>query len=208
MIYDDEPDDAAADETPDDKPDDKPTTSRPTSRRRAGERAGRAGDEPSRAGRDSRTRRAAAKPSRRAGRAGAGKADEPEKPEKRRSRGLPELGAAAAQPGHRRRHRAGGGVGLRTFVVAPYYIPSASMEPTLHGCPRLQRRPRAGRQAVLPTSTIRDRGDIVVFDRPASWHGATDKRADQAGDRRARRHSCSCATARSTSTASCSTSRT
>lgn len=55
---------------------------------------------------------------------------------------------------------------LRTFVVSPYYIPSASMEPTLHGCPgcnddrilvdKISYRLHPPRQT-----------DIVVFDRPA-----------------------------------------
>ena len=58
---------------------------------------------------------------------------EEQKPHKRRARPA-ELGAAAAHIRHRDRHRAGRRVGLRTYVVAPYYVPSASMEPTLHGC--------------------------------------------------------------------------
>ena len=56
-------------------------------------------------------------------------------------------------------------VGLRTFVIASYYIPSASMEPTLHGC-----------QHCEPDLVVVDklsyrfgsvaRSDVVVFDRP------------------------------------------
>ncbi len=55
--------------------------------------------------------------------------------------------------------------GLRTFVVASYYIPSASMETTLHGCTNCQ-----------PDMVLVDklsyrfahvaRTDVVVFDRP------------------------------------------
>jgi len=54
---------------------------------------------------------------------------------------------------------------LRTFVIASYYIPSASMEPTLHGC-----------QHCEPDLVVVDklsyrfgsvgRSDVIVFDRP------------------------------------------
>jgi signal peptidase I len=56
-------------------------------------------------------------------------------------------------------------IGVRSFVVASYYIPSASMETTLHGCEHCQ-----------PDMVLVDklsyrfghvaRGDVVVFDRP------------------------------------------
>jgi signal peptidase I len=58
-----------------------------------------------------------------------------------------------------------GVIAVRTFVVASYYIPSGSMETTLHGCPGCQ-----------PDMVVVDklsyhllsvgRGDVVVFDRP------------------------------------------
>lgn len=57
---------------------------------------------------------------------------------------------------------------LRVFVVAPYYIPSASMEPTLHGCSGCNND-----HVLVDKITYRthdpQRGDIVVFNRPAAW---------------------------------------
>lgn len=57
---------------------------------------------------------------------------------------------------------------LRTLVVAPFYIPSASMEPTLHGCTS------CNDDHVLVDKVAYDlhgvhRGDVVVFDRPPTW---------------------------------------
>lgn len=56
-------------------------------------------------------------------------------------------------------------VAVRTYVVASFYIPSASMEPTLHGCPNCE-----------PDMVVVDklsfhfthlsRTDVVVFNRP------------------------------------------
>jgi signal peptidase I len=56
---------------------------------------------------------------------------------------------------------------IRPFVAEPFYIPSASMEPTLHGCP-----------GCVPDRVLVDklsyrfrspeRGEVVVFDRPAN----------------------------------------
>jgi signal peptidase I len=59
-------------------------------------------------------------------------------------------------------------IGVKTFLVQPFYIPSASMEKTLHGCPGC-----AG-DRILVNKTIyhvRDPkpGDIVVFKLPAAW---------------------------------------
>jgi signal peptidase I len=57
---------------------------------------------------------------------------------------------------------------LRAFVVAPYYIPSASMEPTLHGCPGCNND-----HVLVDKLSYRmhdvHRGDIVVFHRPKTW---------------------------------------
>jgi signal peptidase I len=54
---------------------------------------------------------------------------------------------------------------LRYFVVGHYYIPSASMEPTLHGCPGCN-----DDHVLVDKVSYRahppDPGDIVVFDRP------------------------------------------
>lgn len=56
-------------------------------------------------------------------------------------------------------------IGLRTFVIASYYIPSASMERTLHGCPGCQPD-----MVLVDKLTYRfrsiSRTDVVVFDRP------------------------------------------
>lgn len=56
---------------------------------------------------------------------------------------------------------------IRPFVAEPFYIPSASMEPTLHGC-----------DGCVPDRVLVDklsyrfrspeRGEVVVFDRPAN----------------------------------------
>ena len=62
---------------------------------------------------------------------------------------------------------------LRTYVVAPYYVPSASMEPTLHGCPGCNND-----HVLVEKLTYRfhdvQAGDIVVFNRPDNWHVPDD----------------------------------
>ena len=57
---------------------------------------------------------------------------------------------------------------VKTFVVQPFYIPSQSMERTLHGCPGC----RGDRILVnKPIYDFRDPhpGDIVVFHAPSGW---------------------------------------
>ena len=57
---------------------------------------------------------------------------------------------------------------LKTFVVQPFFIPSDSMERTLHGCTGC-----AGDRVIVnkPVYDFRDPrpGDIVVFSAPAGW---------------------------------------
>jgi signal peptidase I len=57
---------------------------------------------------------------------------------------------------------------LRTFVVSPYYIPSESMEPTLHGCGGCTDDHILVDKISYRTHDPRE-GDIVVFNRPATW---------------------------------------
>src|SRR5579875_2389073 len=58
---------------------------------------------------------------------------------------------------------------VKTFVVQPFYIPSQSMEQTLHGCPGC----RGDR--ILVSKLVYDfrnphPGDIVVFHAPPGWN--------------------------------------
>jgi len=57
---------------------------------------------------------------------------------------------------------------VKTFVVQPFYIPSQSMEKTLHGCPGC-----SGDRILVnkPIYDLRDPhpGDIVVFHAPTGW---------------------------------------
>jgi signal peptidase I len=57
---------------------------------------------------------------------------------------------------------------LKTFVVQPFYIPSQSMEQTLHGCPGC-----SGDRILVfkPIYHVRDPhpGDVVVFRAPQDW---------------------------------------
>ncbi len=62
---------------------------------------------------------------------------------------------------------------LRTFVVAPYFIPSASMEPTLHGCAGCNNDHVLVNKLSYRLHGIH-RGDVVVFKRPRTWN-VTDK---------------------------------
>jgi signal peptidase I len=57
---------------------------------------------------------------------------------------------------------------LRTYVVAPYYIPSASMEPTLHGCTGCNNDHVLVDKLSYKMHDIH-RGDVVVFHRPKAW---------------------------------------
>ncbi|TAM91626.1 MAG: signal peptidase I [Jatrophihabitans sp.] len=57
---------------------------------------------------------------------------------------------------------------LRSFVVAPYYIPSGSMEPTLHGCAGCNNDHVLVDKLSYRMHAIH-RGDIVVFTRPSTW---------------------------------------
>jgi signal peptidase I len=58
---------------------------------------------------------------------------------------------------------------VKTFVVQPFYIPSESMERTLHGCPGC-----SGDRILVnkPIFDLRDPhpGDIVVFNAPKDWN--------------------------------------
>jgi signal peptidase I len=58
---------------------------------------------------------------------------------------------------------------LKTFVLQPFYIPSQSMEQTLHGCPGC-----SGDRILVfkPVYQVRDPhpGDIVVFRAPQDWN--------------------------------------
>lgn len=62
---------------------------------------------------------------------------------------------------------------LRTFVAGSYYVPSASMEPTVHGCTGCNND-----HVLVDKLSYRmhhiHRGDVVVFNRPESWL-VTDK---------------------------------
>jgi signal peptidase I len=59
---------------------------------------------------------------------------------------------------------------IKTLLVQAFYIPSASMEPTLHGCPRCVSdwvlvNKQTGHMGGV------QRGDIVVFSDPGGWLG-------------------------------------
>ncbi len=59
---------------------------------------------------------------------------------------------------------------VKTFIVQPFYIPSESMEKTLHGCPGCHG------DRILVNKVIYDfrdphPGDIIVFDAPTGWEG-------------------------------------
>lgn len=56
--------------------------------------------------------------------------------------------------------------GLRAWVVQPFWIPSASMEPTLHGCPTCDPDRLLVDKLAYHLHPIH-RGDVVVFSRPA-----------------------------------------
>jgi signal peptidase I len=61
---------------------------------------------------------------------------------------------------------------LKTYVVQPFFIPSASMERTLHGCPGCQG------DRILVNKVVYDMrdphpGDIVVFHAPPQWNEGT-----------------------------------
>jgi signal peptidase I len=58
---------------------------------------------------------------------------------------------------------------LRTYVIAPYYIPSASMSPTLHGCTGCDDDRVLVDKLSYHTHAIH-RGDVVVFHRPPKWN--------------------------------------
>ncbi|NLU82814.1 signal peptidase I [Rhodococcus sp. HNM0569] len=67
---------------------------------------------------------------------------------------------------------------LQTWVARPYFIPSESMEPTLHGCPGC-----TGDRIIAEKLTYQvsepENGDVVVFVGPPSWNTAyTSIRSD------------------------------
>ncbi len=58
---------------------------------------------------------------------------------------------------------------VKTFLFQPFYIPSESMEKTLHGCPG------CSGDRILVNKVIYDfrdpePGDIVVFNAPNGWN--------------------------------------
>ena len=96
---------------------------------------------------------------------------------------------------------------LRAYVIMPYYIPSASMEPTLHGCQGCNNDRVLVDKLAYHLHDVH-RGDVVVFDRPVDLAQHQRAHTDQAGHRAARRNADRAAAAPSTSTGSGSPSRT
>jgi signal peptidase I len=64
---------------------------------------------------------------------------------------------------------------LRSFVVASYYIPSASMEPTLHGCSGCNNDHILVDKLSYKLHSVH-RGDVIVFDRPATADSVTNEK--------------------------------
>jgi signal peptidase I len=62
-------------------------------------------------------------------------------------------------------------VGLRTFVVEPFWIPSESMEPTLHGCSGCDNDRLLVDRLSYHLHPVH-RGDVVVFHRPPGVNAA------------------------------------
>lgn len=58
---------------------------------------------------------------------------------------------------------------VKTFLVQAFYIPSGSMDPTLHGCVGCSDNDRILVQKVSYWTGDVERGDIVVFDDPGGW---------------------------------------
>ncbi len=59
---------------------------------------------------------------------------------------------------------------IKTFLVQAFFIPSASMEPTLHGCPRCVSDWVLVNKQTSPLGGVQ-RGDVVVFNDPGGWLG-------------------------------------
>lgn len=57
---------------------------------------------------------------------------------------------------------------MRAYVVEPFYVPSQSMEPTLHGCPGCDNDHVLAEKVTYHFHPVRP-GDIVVFHRPSTW---------------------------------------
>ncbi len=58
---------------------------------------------------------------------------------------------------------------LKTFVVQPFFIPSESMEPTLHGCTGCQGDRIVTNKLIYDLRSVHA-GDIIVFQDPATWN--------------------------------------
>lgn len=58
-------------------------------------------------------------------------------------------------------------LGVRAFVLEPFFVPSASMEPTLHGCPGCNDDRVLVNKLSYRLHAVH-RGDVVVFTRPPS----------------------------------------
>jgi signal peptidase I len=57
---------------------------------------------------------------------------------------------------------------VKTWLMQAFYIPSGSMEPTLHGCPGCL-GDRVLVNKMVPTPISLNRGDIIVFEDPDHW---------------------------------------
>jgi signal peptidase I len=57
---------------------------------------------------------------------------------------------------------------VKTWLMQAFYIPSGSMEPTLHGCPGCL-GDRVLVNKMVPTPISLRRGDIIVFEDPDHW---------------------------------------
>lgn len=62
---------------------------------------------------------------------------------------------------------------LRAYVVEPYYVPSESMEPTLHGCKGCNNDHVLVEKLSYHFHDVQP-GDIVVFHRPSTWTDVTE----------------------------------